>query len=186
MEILIRPLSKDLLGDFFSFFEGVHFEENPHWSACYCYSFHFTGTSEQWTGSSNKTCVEKLVDEDRMKGYLAYFEGRPVGWCNANNRLNFQRLGKIYDLTDAGHPATCSIVCFLIHPDYKRKGIARQFLHRIISDYSALDYERIEAYPGKGERSSERHYTGPLELYLENGFQVVRELNEHHVVRKIL
>ena len=77
-------------------------------------------------------------------------------------------------------------LCFLIHPDYRRKGIARQLLHRIISDYSALDYERIEAYPGKGVRSSERNYMGPLELNLENGFQVVRELNDHQVVCKIL
>ena len=49
MEIDIKPLSPELLEDFFSFFESVEFCEHPHWNICYCYSFHFTGPSELWT-----------------------------------------------------------------------------------------------------------------------------------------
>jgi hypothetical protein len=43
MELIIRPLSGKYLEDYLRFFDLMHFEKNPHWSACYCYSFHFTG-----------------------------------------------------------------------------------------------------------------------------------------------
>ena len=130
--------------------------------------------------------MEKLVVEERMKGYLAYHEGKPVGWCNTNNRLNYQRLVKFHDLVEPDHMKTCSIVCFLIHPDYRLRGITHQILGRIIKDYSALEYETIEAYPGKGKLSAEEQYKGPLELYLKNGFEKVREYENYTLVRRSL
>ena len=185
-EIQVRPLTPDQLESFFSFFESVEFTDHPHWSACYCYSFHFTGTAGQWNKEDNRTAVEKLVRENRMKGYLAYHGEKPVGWCNTNNRLNFQRLSKLYDLIDPGHPKTCAIVCFLVHQEYRRLGITQQILERIIGDYSGFGYEYLEAYPRKGALNSEELYVGPLELYLRNGFEVIRELEDYSVVRKSL
>lgn len=186
LDIRIKSLSPELLEDFFTFFEGVEFPEHPHWSACYCYSFHFTGPNENWCMEGNRAAVEKLVGEERMKGYLAYHEGKPVGWCNSNNRLNYQRLVKFYDLVEPDHLKICSIVCFLIHPDYRLRGITHQILGRVIKDYSALEYETIEAYPGKGKLSAEDQYKGPLELYLKNGFEKVREYENYTLVRRSL
>lgn len=185
-DIRITPLTPDNLDDFFSFFDSVEFREHPDWSVCYCYSFHFTGRAKEWNRENNRSAVIRLVGENRMKGYLAYHAGRPVGWCNANNRLNFQRLVRLFDLLDPGHQRICSIVCFLIHPDFRRRGIARQLLRKIISDYSALEYDYIEAYPGKNTQSCEGHYKGPLELYMENGFKPVREFRDYTLVRKSL
>ncbi len=186
MELDIRPLESGNLGEFLAFFESVDFRDHPDWSACYCYSYHFTGTAEQWEKENNRRTVRELVRERKMKGYMAYHKGKPVGWCNANNRLNYQRLTKLYDLEDIEHPKTCAIVCFLIHHEYRRRGITRQLLQHIIDDYTALGYDYIEAYPRKSAESAEEHYKGYLELYLENGFRVVKESGEHFHVRKFL
>jgi GNAT superfamily N-acetyltransferase len=183
IEVVIRPLSPELLGDYLSYFESIRFREHPNWANCYCYSYHFTGPAEQWNRENNITCVKNLVQQGNMKGYLAYWGDRPVGWCNANNRLNYQRLVKLHRLRDPGHESICSVVCFVIHQDYRRMGVATRLLQRVISDYGTQGYEFLEAYPRKGERSDEEHYTGPLALYLANGFSVVEEYNDHYLVR---
>jgi ribosomal protein S18 acetylase RimI-like enzyme len=186
MDISIKPLSADLTADYLYFFDNIAFSENPAWSACYCYSFHFTGTNEEWNRDNNRSTVIRLIDEKKMTGYLAYSGGRPVGWCNANNRLNYQRLLKYYDLIDNPLDKVCSIVCFLISPDYRRKGVALKLLGQIYNDYSIGDYDYLEAYPGKGTLSCERHYKGPLSLYEKFDFQIEKEHDDYYVVRKKL
>jgi len=186
MKIKIRPLQGDNLADFLAFFESIKFKEHPGWSVCYCYSFHFTGKAEEWTAENNRKAVQDLVRAGNMTGYLAYLGNKPVGWCNANNRLAFQRLSRIHDLDQPDHPFSCAIVCFLVNPAYRRKGIARELLHRVINDYTSQGYHWIEAYPEKEEFSEEKNYKGHLRLYLESGFEMVREYPDHLLVRRYL
>lgn len=48
MEIIIKPLSLDLLDDWLYFFEKVGFADNPEWSGCYCRYYHFAGSNKKW------------------------------------------------------------------------------------------------------------------------------------------
>jgi len=186
MNISIKALTPDLLKDYLFFFDNIIFTENPDWSRCYCFSFHFVGSNEQWNKEANRSSVTEYIRSNKMTGYLAYLDNNPIGWCNANIRLNYQRLLKYYDLIDNPSDKVCSIVCFVIYPDYRRKGIAQKLLEQICIDYAKNDYDYIEAFPGKGELSCERHYKGPLELYQKFDFKIVKELDEYYVVRKIL
>jgi len=186
MKITIEPLTPDLLKDYLFFFDNITFAENPDWSICYCFSYHFVGTKEQWNREENRSSAIKYINENKMTGYLAYYNNKPVGWCNANNRLNYQRLLKYYDLIDNPEDKVCSIVCFLIHPDFRRKGIAQKILEQICIDYSLQNYDYIEAYPGKGELFSEGHYKGTLELYKKFDFKIEKEHDDYFVVRKWL
>jgi ribosomal protein S18 acetylase RimI-like enzyme len=186
MKLEIRPLSPDLKEDYLSFFDSIKFEEHPHWADCYCYSFHFTGKAEEWLRERNRSCVSSMIEEGSMKGYLAYSDDKPVAWCNVNNRLNYQLLIKTYELIEPAHEKICSIVCFLVHPEYRRLGILQLLLDRIIVDYSSLDYDFIEAYPRSGSLSEENLYRGPLDLLTRNGFERVKEFPEYNLVRKSL
>jgi ribosomal protein S18 acetylase RimI-like enzyme len=186
MSILIKQLTPGLLKDYLFFFDNIVFTENPDWSKCYCFSFHFIGSDEQWNKEDNRSSVIKLINENKLTGYLAYSENKPVGWCNANDRLNYQRLLKYYDLIDNPDDKVCSVVCFVVHPDYRRQGIAQKILEQIIADCSTRDFDYIEAYPGKGELSCERHYHGPVELYKKFDFRIERELDDYYIVRKKL
>lgn len=186
MEINIKQLSPELLDDYLYFFDNITFEEHPDWSNCYCYESHFVGTSEEWRKEKNRAAVIKLISEGRMRGYLAYSDHLPVGWCNVNNRLNYERLLKYYDFVDQKEKKICSVVCFLIHPDFRRKGIAQKLLEQICADYTGLNYDFIEAYPRKGDLSTEAHYKGPIEMYEHLDFGVVKEYLDYFVVRKNL
>ena len=119
-----------------------------------------------------------------MNGYLAFHDNIPVGWCNANNRLNYERLLKYYDLIDNPSDRVCSIVCFVVKPEFRREGIAQRLLEQIIADYSKMNYDYIEAYPGKGKLSCEKLYRGPLEIYKRSGFTIEKEFRNYYVVRK--
>jgi ribosomal protein S18 acetylase RimI-like enzyme len=186
MDITIKPLTPDLLKDYLFFFDNIVFTENPGWTACYCFSFHFTGIREEWTKENNRASVIRYIRENKMKGYLAYDNDLPVGWCNANDRNNYESLARYYDLTGNPDIKICSVVCFVVAPEYRRKGIARKLLGQVCVDYSTLNYDYLEAYPGKGILSCEGHYKGPLELYRKSGFQIEEEHDGYFVVRKRL
>ena len=186
MNITIKPLTPNLIRDYLNFFDHTVFTENPNWAKCYCYSFHFVGEKEEWNREQNRASVIELIKDRRIKGYLAYSAEVPIGWCNANDRINYQSLNKVYELNNDPTDLACSIVCFLISPNFRRQGIARQFVDQVIKDYSTMGYDYIEAYPGKGELSDERHYKGPFSMYEEMGFKMVEEHDNYFVVRRML
>lgn len=184
INITIKALTPDLLNDYLFFFDNMVFTENPDWSKCYCFSFHFTGRDEQWNKAGNRASVIKLIKADKLRGYLAYSEGTPIGWCNVNDRSNYQRLKSEYNLEDNTTEKICSIVCFLISPEFRRKGIASMLLEKIIEDYSLKDYDYLEAYPLKSDLSCEKNYKGPLSLYESNDFKISKVYDKYYVVRK--
>jgi ribosomal protein S18 acetylase RimI-like enzyme len=119
-----------------------------------------------------------------LTGYLVFDNDNPIGWCNANKRINLQRLIKDYDLIDNPDDKVCSVVCFLIHPDYRRQGIAQKILEKVIEDYSDKGYDYIEAYPKKGKLSCESNFKGPLDLYKRFDFEIFKEYDSYYVMRK--
>ena len=125
--------------------------------------------------------VPKLIDNKRSNSLNAIQQMN-----QSNDRMNYQRLLKYYDLIDNPDDKVCSIVCFLINPEYRRKGITQKILQQVTTDYQLLDYDYLEAYPGKGELSCERHYKGPLSLYKKNDFKIEKEFDDYYVVRKNL
>jgi len=185
MNIEIRPLTKDLQDVYLFFFDNIIHKENPEWSKCYCNDFHFLGDVETCTRYTSRTLIINRIKENELQGYLVFENDNPIGWCNANNRLNYQRLLRDYDLIDNPDDKVCSVVCFLIHPDYRRQGISQKILEKIIEDYSNTDYDYIESYPKKGE-SSASNFKGPIELYKRNDFKIHKEYDEYYVMRKKL
>ena len=186
MNIEIKPLTKNLRDEYLFLFDNMVHKENPDWSKCYCNDYHFLGDVATCTREISRSSVINLINENKLTGYLVFDDDKPIGWCNVNNRLNYQRLLRDYDLIDNPDDKACSIVCFLIHPDYRRKGIAQKILERIIKDYSNKDFDYMEVYPRKGELSSEGNFKGPLELYKRFDFKINKEYDNYYVLRKYI
>ena len=77
-----------------------------------------------------------------------------------------------------------SIVCFLIAPNYRKKGIARELLKSIIFQSKQMGYNSIEAYPVKNANSDAKSYHGPINLYKSEGFTIYKELEDLYIVHK--
>ena len=189
MESTFKPLQAEILPDFFHFFDHVGFSDNPDWASCYCCYFHIACTEKEWTKRTreeNRKYAERSILSGDMKGYLAYRNGLPVGWCNANDKAMLGRLTADRDLLDSRGEKVGSVVCFVIAPSFRKQGIARQLLEEACTGFKNLNYGFVEAYPRKKGSSDAQHYHGPLSMYQKAGFFIHKEFPEYFVVRKEL
>lgn len=186
MDIKIKKLSPDLSEDFLYFFDNTAFTDNHHFASCYCYFYHSNCSSEEWknrTAQENREATAGLISKGGMHGFLAYSKGKPIAWCHADLRSNFAELNDLCNEEDNMYKVG-SIVCFIVAPEYRRKGIATRLLKYAISDFEDNCYNIIEAYPKLvGETDSENHH-GPLKMYLDYGFVQVGGNEKFAIVRK--
>lgn len=182
MQIEIKRLNPRLAQDFLGFFDNSAFSDNPDWAECYCCFFYFC--DEDWSernGAMNRSYAEQSIISGDMHGYLAYIDGKPAGWINADDKKAYARLSAPRE-----NEKVLSIVCFTIAPRHRRKGVAAQLLLSAIEGAAKDGYTAVEAYPAKNASTDAHNYHGPLEMYTKNGFEIVEENEESWVVRKIL
>ncbi|MFW9971186.1 MAG: GNAT family N-acetyltransferase [Candidatus Odinarchaeota archaeon] len=186
MDIIIKPLTPDLIDDFLFYFDSIAFSDNPDWSTCYCHFYHFEGKTEQFfkrTAKENRQSSKDLILSGKMKGLIAFYEDKPIGWCNINSKENFAKIPYKEESDDK----IASLICFIIAPLYRKKGIARKLLRYACSSFKDQGYDLIEVYPRKGKDLSDAHsYRGPFSLYSSEGFSIYKEFNDYYVMRKEL
>ncbi len=180
--MIIKELNSDTMPDWFDFFEDRAFLDHEEWNGCYCTAFYYPKPKEYVSQTERRKDYAKwLIETGRMKGYLAYEDGKVVGWVNTNEKQNYPRLDDIYDASEK----VLSIVCFIVQKEYRRKGIAKQLLSRIVEDAKERGYLVIEAYPKKRSKSEYGIWNGPYEMYAKSGF-IDHKIGKVSVVRKHL
>lgn len=134
----------------------------------------------------NRNDAINYLKQGKMNGYLAYLDHSPVGWCNVDQKGNFERLSINDKIRFPDDHFVGSIVCFLIEPGSRKKGVAGRLLERICEDFKRERYQYLEAYPRVSVRSDAENYHGPLSMYLKEGFSIFKEFEDYLVVRKKL
>ena len=193
MNIEVRKLSVDLLDDWLSFFDDTAFSDNDEWAGCYCMCYHWSEALESkksWDCSKvdapyNRKCAVRFIKKGIMQGYLAYSDGKVVGWCNANDKQAYDSVNIDFNWEESEKDKKIkSIVCFCISPDLRSRGIATKLLEKVCLDAADDGYEYVEAYPfNNGEN---RDYHGSKSMYEKNGFKDYSGDNGDNVVRKHL
>src|SRR5215467_4051135 len=185
--IVVRELTPNLVDDFLAFFDRDAFADNPAWSSCYCMEKHVV--ADEWTqrtGADNRRDQEARIRSGAARGLLAYVDGRPVGWCNAGPRRSMIGQDHLPDLRTEDPERVGAIVCFVIGAQYRRHGVARQLLDAACDSLARQGYAFAEAYPAKRAETDAQEYRGPLQMYLDAGFETVRDTPRWAVVRKAL
>jgi len=189
MNIEIKPLTPELIGDFLHYFDEVGFSNNLDWSGCYCYFHHFPGSIEEWlnrTKEENRADSKKSVLSGVTNGFLAYEDGNPIGWINTDLKENYVKVPYEEEINPSKEGKVASIVCILIAPLHRRKGIAKQLLKNVMVKLKENGIKIVEAYPRIGDLSDAHQYHGPLSLYQSEGFLIVKKLKGMVVVQKEL
>ena len=195
MNITIKPLTPELSADYFDFFENRAFTDvSP--SRCYCQVYQMTNAQAkaaldnaggQDPGRVSREVAERQIDSGILRGYLAFVDGVPIGWCNANDKANFPT----ESCTGARFHAPAekrekAVVCFEIAPEFRGKGVATALLRQVVTDAKAEGYIAVEGFPVvRGERY-EWDSVGPIRLYEKVGFVKVAEQDGRVVMRKEL
>ena len=182
MNITVRRLSPELKNDFLYFFDEVAFSDNKKWAACYCQCYHETPGDEwlQRSAETNRNAAIQRIENGTMSGFIAFKENSPVGWCHAGLKKNIKAFA------DEPDGETAIIVCFIISPEHRRKGIATILLNYVLDTFKSEGVRSIEAYPSKDSEKTNVNYHGFLKMYQNAQFDIINEENDCYLVRKEL
>jgi GNAT superfamily N-acetyltransferase len=195
--VTIERLTPARRDDFLRFFDHEHggaFADNPAWAKCYCH-FYEVPKAIAWNsldGPANRTAMTARIDTGEMEGFLAYAGGDVVGWLNAQpyHKLAHAcaRLAIVPPELDVPAHEAAAIVCFVIDPRWRRRGVARALLAGALSSFAARGIRVVDAFPWKAGESTAPadHYHGPPSLFTAAGFAEIRDDKELTVVRKRL
>jgi GNAT superfamily N-acetyltransferase len=188
-EITVVPLTLELLDEWLAYFDHDAFTDNPDWSGCYCHFFHADCAEKEFderTPEENRAGSIEMIKTGRLSGYLAYAEGRPVGWCQAAPRSVIPNLADDEELAVDDVAEIGSIVCFVVAEPFRGHGVAGALLQAACEGFRAAGLKVAEAYPSRVAVDAAHNYHGPLALYARSGFTTFRELGDRAIVRREL
>jgi GNAT superfamily N-acetyltransferase len=179
----VSKTTPDRIDDFLDFFDHRAFADYPIWASCYCMFHHVP--SADWPSrpaAQNRADIAERLRRGETTGYLAYVDGTVAGWCNASDRALYAD----YGAEQQEDRRVGAIVCFTIAAPYRRHGVAGALLEAAVAGFRADGYDAVEGYPRPNADTDSGSYPGPLQMYLDAGFQQVREEKRWIVVRKDL
>lgn len=179
MEIQIRPLTPEMADIFTTYVGELDFHHAPHWQFCNCQYYHINCPTEEWRARSaeqNRQLAQENIRNGVMHGFMAFDGDKPIGWINANDQQNYDLLKNNEEFKQ--YPGKNGlVVCFLIHPEYRRKRLARKLLETAVEDFRTRGYDRVIGKPFTWSAHPERQYHGVPIMYEELSFVKMAEKN---------
>ncbi len=182
----LDPRRRDDYLRFFDHEQGAAFADNPDWAKCYCHFFHVPASLDwgAFDAGANRTAIAARIEVGEMDGFLAYAGDEVVGWLNAQplNKLPhcWGRLGIAAPPVDVAPADLAAIVCFVIAPSWRRRGVARALLAGAVRSLAARGIRRVYAFPREvpDGAAASAHYQGPEALFREAGFTALHRAGE--------
>lgn len=177
MPIEVVPATADRAGDVVAMLGS---------SACWCTYYRLSagdygrvssGELEEAVHERRRLMYERLHGET-APGMLAYLDGTAVGWCGIGPRAEFTRLQRSRTIPSVDDKPVWSIVCFLVGPGLRRRGVATALLAGAIRYARSRGAPALEAYPvdTDGRRiDTASAYVGTTAMFERAGFRRVTE-----------
>jgi GNAT superfamily N-acetyltransferase len=146
---------------------------------CWCMWWRERGRSRE----RNRRAMRTLVKEGREPGLLAFEDGVPVGWVSVAPRVDFGHLmrSKHYGPDAEEDEAVWSIVCFIVHPTARHRGVAKALLDAAVEHALSRGASAVEAYP----HARVRDYMGSAQMFEAAGFRPLRRASVRTIVRYV-
>jgi len=122
---------------------------------------------------------KKVIKEFGNCAFIAYFSGAPIGFIQYALARFFPRV-KEYA---SGPPSedTVFLTClYIANKEARRKGLGTAMLRDLLAEFRKRKFKAVETFAGK---KSENNPSGPIELYLKNGFKTKNDNNDFPLVR---
>lgn len=168
--------------------------------ACYCRYWHFEGTKNEWLDrcahrpeENVRELAEALRARDvTARGLVAVDArggGEIVGWMKLAPR---ERMAKLTKLPVYRHlpfeQGTWTIGCFVVHPDWRRRGVARALAEAAEGSVRAWGGRFVEAHPRRSSEAlhDEEAWQGPERMFEALGYEALHDMWPYPVYRKAL
>jgi GNAT superfamily N-acetyltransferase len=173
-ELRIVPITPARLGDLDTLFA----RGDPR--TCQCAFLRLTHSDYARTSPAERRevhhrAVRRAARAKRTVGLLGYDDSGPAGWVSFGPRDEFDRIVASPVLQPVDDAEVTSVVCFVIAPQARRKGVARALLEAVIAYAAEHGIEVLEAYPvdrGEDRAPGAELWRGPRRLYEAAGFTV--------------
>ncbi|MBU1141689.1 MAG: GNAT family N-acetyltransferase [Firmicutes bacterium] len=182
----IKKLTPDLIQIFTDYLENISFGHAPHWSTCYCHYYHNQLGNDEWfkrSGEQNKTATIQAINEGLMTGFLAFDNNQCIGWLNGNQTIYYPRLEHLLKPIVQDRKVAMTI-CFIVHPDFRNKGVARKLLSYAIEYYRDQGFDGMIATPVDMNQMKELNYHGTLGMYQEQEYELLEIIGNTHLMYK--
>ncbi len=170
MAIRVERFAPDRRADF----GALHCDANDAgWCRCVAW---WVSTWDGWaerTAAENAELRGALCDRGEYDGLIAYQDNEPVGWCQIGPRDRLPKL--VAQLRLEPDPSVWAVTCFLVPPQWRRRGVATALLAGSIAAARDAGASRLEGYPRNQAEEAGEMWTGPAGLYARAGFDVVRD-----------
>ena len=200
MNIEIRKLTPELTEECVRFFDETPHSEKPDDDNCKCYCVWWCNDDHDVDNIEHLLSPQRRRDyaiqniqDNNIQGYLAYCDGKVVGWCNANTKANcllcycWRRfMGRVPTKELVAGIKVKSVFCFLVAPDFRGKGVAKLLLEHVCQDAAQDGFDFVEAYPKKKYINEAEDFMGPAELFKKCGFVVHGKTKDRLVMKKEL
>jgi GNAT superfamily N-acetyltransferase len=168
-------------------------------SSCYCEWWHFEGDKNAWQGrlahapGENRSALITRCGTGTPAGVVALADsGEAVGWMKLTPaesvpKLYAQRPYRGLPCLASNRGRTWTVGCFLVASTWRRRGVADALLRTGLEVAQKGGAAQVEAFPRRADGlRDEELWTGPYGLFRKHGFEIVHELAQYPVVRRML
>jgi GNAT superfamily N-acetyltransferase len=155
--------------------EAPEWEEYP-FSCKYCTYWEFP--RERKDSSKKEETLAKKLEWLRSArkafgecGKIMYVDGKPVGYAQYAPPKMFP-LSAEYPSGPPSEDAVLIFCLFIAHKEYRGKGLGSLLLQSIVEDLKGRGVKAVETFARKNNTNNP---SGPVELYLKNGFMIFRD-----------
>lgn len=189
VDFKMEKLTIDKIDTFFDYFERIGFTDHIDFSMCYCLESHISEKEDETLDTKEKRQrkVIELINENRLSGYLIYANQNLIGWCNADDKTNYEPivLNEEYQTIDLAAKHVMVIYCIEIAPNFRGKGLSHLIVETICDIAQNEAFAFIEAYPFK-DKSFAYQYHGPVHLYEQHRFKMIAEKSYFYIMQRKL
>jgi GNAT superfamily N-acetyltransferase len=166
---------------------------------CHCEWWHFEGDKNEWLArlfhapEANRAALIERARSSESSGVVAVTPtSEVVGWmkltaASAVPKLYAQRPYRGLPVLAERRHETMTVGCFLVDPAWRRRGVAASLLAKGLELARTAGASAVEAFPRRSDAlRDEELWTGPYDLYTRHGFEVVHDLVQYPVLRRML
>lgn len=144
---------------------------------CWCQYWRHSSSDYRALGpGGGRRALRRQLDDTPAPGVVAYLDGQPVGWCGFGPRAKMERLVRSRTIPRPDDMPVWSIVCFLVRPGFRRRGVAAALLAGAVAYARVSGAPAVEAYPvdpGGRRVDTAFGYVGFVPMFEKAGFRTV-------------